>query len=69
MSVTVSSDYQITIPPEARQQLNIQPGQMLEILVYDGQMHILPVEPIESLRGILKGCTEPFVREKHDRPL
>jgi len=69
MSVTVSPDYQITIPPEVREQFNIQPGQKLEFLIYDGQMHIAPVEPIASLRGILKGCAEPFVREKQDRPL
>lgn len=69
MSVTVSPDYQITIPLEAREQLNIQPGQKLEILIYDGQLHCVPVEPIASLRGILRGCSEAFLREKQDRPL
>lgn len=69
MSVTVSPDYQITLPPEAREQFNIRPGQELEILIYDGQMHIVPVEPIESLYGIFKGAEIPYERDKQDRPL
>lgn len=68
-TVIVSPDYQVSIPPEAREKLDIHPGQQLEILVYDGQMHFVPVMPVESLRGILKGCGEEFVREKQDRPL
>lgn len=61
MSVTVSSEYQITIPPEMREQL--------EILIYDGQLHCMPVEPIESLYGIFKGAEIPYERDKEDRLL
>ncbi|MGH8475672.1 MAG: AbrB/MazE/SpoVT family DNA-binding domain-containing protein [Methylococcales bacterium] len=68
-SVTVSPEYQIVLPREVREQFNIQPGQELEILAYDGQLHIVPVEPIAALRGIFKGAEVPFEREKQDRLL
>jgi bifunctional DNA-binding transcriptional regulator/antitoxin component of YhaV-PrlF toxin-antitoxin module len=64
----MSPEYQVSIPREVCEILGIRPGQKFEILIDDGQMHFMPVEPIESLRGILKGCSEPFVREKQDRP-
>ena len=68
-SVTISPEYQVSIPPEVREKLNIQPGQKLEILVYDGQMHFVPVVPVESLFGIFKGFEIPYEREKRDRPI
>lgn len=68
-TVTVSPEYQVSIPPDARKQLNILPGQKLEILVYDGQMHFVPVEPVQALYGIFKDAEIPCEREKQDRPL
>jgi len=68
-SVTISPEYQISIPPEVREKLHIQPGQRLEILVYDGQMHFVPIVPIESLFGLFKDAEIPYDREKQDRSL
>ena len=68
-SVTISPEYQISIPPEVREKLHIEPGQKLEILVYDGQMHFVPIVPIESLFGLFKGAEIANEREKQDRPL
>lgn len=67
--VTVSPRLQVSIPEEACEILNIHPGQELEIVVHEGHIQLAPIPPIESLRGVLKGCPEAFVREKADRPL
>lgn len=67
--VTVSSKYQLSIPPDVREKLEIKPGQQFEILVYDGCMHLVPVVAAASLRGLLKGSEVEFLREKQDRRL
>ena len=59
VSVTISPEYQISIPQDVRDKLDMQPGQKLEILVYDGQTHLVPVIPIQSLFGIFKGAEIP----------
>ena len=54
-TVTVSSNYQIVIPPRIREALQIQPGQKLHIMVYENRIALIPVVPIQQLRGFLKG--------------
>ena len=54
-TVTVSSNYQIAIPPRIREALQIQPGQKLHIMVYENRIVLIPVIPIQQLRGFLKG--------------
>ncbi|MBI4755332.1 MAG: AbrB/MazE/SpoVT family DNA-binding domain-containing protein [Betaproteobacteria bacterium] len=68
-TVTVSSKYQISIPPEAREQLHIRPGQKLDVLIYDGMMHFVPVLPMDALHGMFRGMEVPYEREKTDRAL
>jgi AbrB family looped-hinge helix DNA binding protein len=65
--VTVSSKFQIVIPRSVRKALNIQPGQKLQVLTYNGSIHLVPVVPIEHLRGFLKGIDTDIPREREDR--
>ncbi|CAN5357951.1 hypothetical protein BH23GEM4_BH23GEM4_00230 [soil metagenome] len=67
MAVTVSSKYQVVIPREVREQLDIRPGQRMEVIVLDGLIHIVPVRPIEEYRGWLKGMENTFERDEEDR--
>lgn len=67
MSVTVSPKFQIVIPREIRERMNIKPGQKVEIFEIDGIAHIVPVVPITEARGMFKGMNTDFVREKTDR--
>lgn len=53
--VTVSSKYRIVIPREIREQFNIQPGQAMQFFLVDGRIELVPVLPIQSLRGRYKG--------------
>lgn len=68
-AVTLSSKYQLVIPQAVREKLQLKAGQKFQVLAYDGRIELIPVVPIVSLRGILKGVDEPFVREKQDREL
>lgn len=66
-TVTVSPKYQIVIPKLVREAMGILPGQKLRFLAFDGQIHLVPVRPLKSLMGSLKGMPIHFEREKEDR--
>lgn len=68
-AVTLSPKYQIVIPQAVREKLQLKVGQKFQVLAYDGRIELVPVMPIQSLRGILKGVSVPFEREKKDREL
>jgi AbrB family looped-hinge helix DNA binding protein len=69
--VKVSARYEIRIPEEIRQRLNIQPNQELMISVSDGAIWLSPLSldkkllDIKELRGIARGLT--WKREDRDR--
>jgi AbrB family looped-hinge helix DNA binding protein len=55
VKVKVSPKFQIVIPKEVRNELNIQPGQELLLWALDGRIHVSLPRPISELRGIAKG--------------
>jgi AbrB family looped-hinge helix DNA binding protein len=54
-TVIVSSDFQIEIPRAARESLGIQPGQKIQVLLYNNRIEFIPVKPISQMRGFLEG--------------
>lgn len=66
-ATTVSSRYQVVIPKEVREQLNIKPGQKLQVIVLGGVIHLVPVLSLDELRGIAKGIDTSNIRDERDR--
>lgn len=66
-ATTVSSRYQVVIPKEVREQLNIKPGQKLQFIVLGGVMHLVPVLSLDELRGIARGADTSKIRDERDR--
>jgi len=68
---SVSSKYQVVIPKEVRQKIQMKPGQKLIVYEKGGIIHLVPQVPIKKLRGLLKGRDIDFkdLRDKSDRPL
>ena len=64
---TLSPKYQIVIPKEVREELPLQSGQVLQILVKNGVITLVPDRPLSALRGFLRGMDTTGVREKEDR--
>lgn len=62
-TVTVSPDFQVEIPREARESLGIQPGQKIRVLLYKNRIEFIPVRPIGQMRGFLKGIDTTVERE------
>ncbi len=54
-TVTVSPKFQVVIPQEARESLRIRPGQKLQVLVYNGQLRLIPLRSLRKLRGAYRG--------------
>ncbi len=62
-TVLVSPKYQIVIPKEIREALDIQPGQRLQVILYQDQIALIPVRPISEARGFLKDLDTTVERE------
>ena len=62
-SVTVSPKFQVVIPQAVREHLAIEPGQKLQVLVYQHRIEFLPVEAPQSLRGFPPGLDSDVPRD------
>jgi len=66
-TITVSPKYQIVIPKEARESLQIRPGQKVQVFVYDGRIELVPVMSDEEAYGFLEGMDTTIERDEEDR--
>ena len=62
-TVTISPKYQVVIPKAIREQLKLKPGQKIEAIVLDDRIELIPVRPIQQLRGFVKGIDTTVERE------
>jgi AbrB family looped-hinge helix DNA binding protein len=63
----VSSKYQIVIPKEVRQNLDLEKGQILQVVARNGVISLVPDRPLAELRGFVKGIDDTGLRDKEDR--
>jgi AbrB family looped-hinge helix DNA binding protein len=63
-TVTVSPKYQFVIPQEAREALEIEPGQKIQVLVYEGRVELIPVRKLKKMRGFLRGIDTRVPRDR-----
>ena len=54
-SVKVSPKFQVVIPKKLREELQLKPGQELQVYVLDGVIRMHRPRSIKELRGIAKG--------------
>lgn len=54
-TVKISPKFQVVLPKRIRQQLQLRPGQKLQIYVLDGTIRLDRPRPIKELRGMAKG--------------
>lgn len=63
MKATISPKYQVVIPRELRENLNLKPGEKVEFLQYENRIEMIPVRDIKKMRGFLKGIDTTVERE------
>ena len=61
--VTVSPKYQVVIPRRIRKEMDIRPGQKIQVIRYGERIEFIPVRPIQEARGFLKGIDTRIERE------
>ena len=61
--VTVSPKYHVVIPRKVREQIGLRPGQVVQVFVYENRIELVPVRPIQDLRGFLQGIDTAVERE------
>jgi AbrB family looped-hinge helix DNA binding protein len=65
--VKVSSKYQIVIPRDVRERIELKPGQDVVIIEKDGVIHVIPLKPMKEMRGFAKGIDTTNLRDEEDR--
>jgi AbrB family looped-hinge helix DNA binding protein len=62
-AVTISPKYQVVIPREIRESLNLKPGLKVQVLAYGNRIELIPLRKISEMRGFLKGINTEVDRE------
>ena len=62
--VTITDNFQGTIPEEVRQELTLHPGMELEVFPVNGKVEPVPKVDVRDLRGFAKGIDTSIIREK-----
>ena len=62
--VTVSPKFQVVIPRAIRQALGLEPGQKVQALQYLDRIEFIPVRPLKTMRGFLKGIETSVPRDR-----
>lgn len=62
-TVTISPKFQVVIPKEIREQLQLAPGQKVQAIVYEGRIELIPLRPTREMRGFLAGIDTEVERE------
>jgi AbrB family looped-hinge helix DNA binding protein len=63
-AVTVSPKFQVVIPRTVRDNLQLRPGQRMQVIEYSGRVEFIPERNIADLRGFVKGINTDFSREE-----
>jgi AbrB family looped-hinge helix DNA binding protein len=62
-TVTISPKFQVVIPKEIRDSLQLTAGQKVQAILYDNRIELIPMRSLASMRGFLKGIDTTIVRE------
>jgi AbrB family looped-hinge helix DNA binding protein len=67
-TIRVSPKFQVVIPKKIREQLELKPGEELQIFLLDNSIRIHRPRSIKSLRGMAKGMVwKDDYRDRNDR--
>ena len=66
-TVTLSSKYQLVIPLDVRERLDLAPGTKLTVIEKGGILYLVPEQPLAEMRGVARGTRRKGLRDKKDR--
>jgi len=59
----ISPKYQVVIPKAIREQLELKPGQMVQVIAHGDRIEMVPVRSLSEMRGFLAGIDTTVERE------
>jgi AbrB family looped-hinge helix DNA binding protein len=62
-TVTISPKFQVVIPKNIREKLQLIPGQKVQTIVFGNRIELIPVQPMKKMRGFLKGIDTTVLRD------
>lgn len=62
-TVTIPSKFQVVIPKDIRDELNLEPGQRVQAIAYNNRIELIPVRPMRQMRGFIRGIETDVPRE------
>lgn len=62
-TVKISPKYQVVIPKDVRNAMDLKPGQQIQILQYQDRIEMIPYKNISDMKGFLKGINTEINRE------
>jgi len=65
-TVKVSPKFQVVIPREVREAVNLRPGQSLQVFQFGDRIELVPVRPVREGLGMVPGL-RTRVERKGDR--
>jgi len=63
-TITVSPKFQVVIPREVRNSMDLKPGTRMQVLQYENRIELIPIKHPKSLRGFVKGIDTEVHREE-----
>lgn len=61
---TISPKFQVVIPKEIRESMGLKAGTKVQVLQYGDRIEFIPLKPMKSLRGFVKGISTDVERER-----
>lgn len=67
-SVQLSPKFQIVIPRDIRRALALVPGQQLEARLQGDRIELVPIQPMQHMRGLFRGIDTAVDDDDTDGP-
>ncbi len=62
-TLTVSPKFQVVIPKQIRESLGLRPGQKIHATLFNGRIELIPLQPMNQMRGFLPGIDTTIERD------
>ena len=59
----ISPKFQVVIPKEIREELELKPGQLVQVIAHRDRIEMIPVRSMREMRGFLSGIDTSVERE------
>jgi len=59
----ISPKYQVVIPKAIREELQLKPGQMVQVIAHGDRIEMIPVRSLREMRGFLAGIDTTVKRD------